>query len=155
MTQKDSLHSISTMSCLACGNVLGTAQFFAGIMKGACCKGSVHGVGTMKVLYRWLAWSLNACLINRHPVLDWDLHPWTRLGDEYRASMANQKLNDDDMFYAILGICADLEELCNEFGPAHVNSNSPCFWCPADIELSPWTNFTDAGPSWTQSYGAM
>ena len=52
--------------------------------------------------------------IIRHPVLDWNNQPWTPdHGD--MMSLANQKLNPDDMFVAALGLTADLDELCNEY----------------------------------------
>ena len=48
-------------------------------------------------------------------MLDWDLQPWTAEHEDMRL-LANQKLNAWDLFIAALGLTADLDELCNEYG---------------------------------------
>ena len=152
MTKKDTLHVISLMSFFAQGDLLDSVLYFASVVKRCCCKESTHGADTLDVLYRILAWSLSACLYNRHPVLDWNLQPWNRPGDEDRARLANTKLNNDDMSFAIIGLCSDLDELCNTYQLAHFNSNTPCFWCPADMDVCPWSDFSSTSPCFSQAY---
>ena len=52
--------------------------------------------------------------IYRHPVLDWNLQPFTPAHEHLRL-LANSKLNDEDHFIAALGLTADLDELRNEY----------------------------------------
>ena len=40
-----------------------------------------------------------------------------------------------------LAACGDLDELCNQYGLRHFNANEPCFWCSADCEHKPWSDF--------------
>ena len=91
-----------------------TQIYFGSCVKEACCDQAVHGEDTLHTLFRMLAWSLSACLYNRHPVLDWNHQPWG-VADVDRAAKANQKLNPEDFRFAIVGVCADLDELCNEY----------------------------------------
>ena len=48
-------------------------------------------------------------------MLDWDSQPWTAEHEDLML-LANQKLNLQDLFIAALGLTADLDELCNEYG---------------------------------------
>ena len=48
-------------------------------------------------------------------MLDWDGQPWTAEHEDMTL-LANQKLNAQDLFIAALGLTADLDELCNEYG---------------------------------------
>ena len=48
-------------------------------------------------------------------MLDWDSQPWTAEHEDMML-LANQKLNAQDLFIAALGLTADLDELCNEYG---------------------------------------
>ena len=69
-----------------------------------------------------------------------------------RQKLANEKLCPDDYCAAVLGLCADLDELCNEYKLAHYNSNEPCFCCPANVTDLPWTDFSEEGAAVLLAY---
>ena len=140
VTNNHSLHAISYSSFFSVGMTLCTQLYFGSCVKDACCSLEEHGVDTMHVLFRMLAWSLAACLYNQHPVLDWNMNPWADPTSDRAVKAGKEPLSPDGFFFAILGLCADLDELCNQFKLAHFNSLAPCFWCPADCDLIPWTD---------------
>ena len=153
ITDKYSLHTISCYSFLATGDPLDIMLYFGSAVKQWCCTWQEHGVSTMHTLFRMFVWSLTACLYNRHPVLDWNNQPWKDQPNfEVRQRLANQKLHNGNLFFAIIGLSADLEELCQEYLLAHYNSLKPCFWCPCDLDLLPWTNYGDEDSCFALAY---
>ena len=142
MTTKHSLHVLSWTSFLQnTAEPRFLSMFFAAFVKQAGAKMGDHGDDTMQVLCRVWAWALAACLSGYHPPLDWAHRPWPA-GSE-RAKKANQPIAlVDGVLYilVVLGLCADLEELCNEYQLAHFNSKQPCFWCLCDDDQYPWTD---------------
>ena len=98
-----------------------------------------QGKDTMQVLWRVFARSLAACCHGGHPILDWQHKAWV---DPGRAQMANEPLSQQGFVFAITGVTADLDELCNEYKLAHVNSTAPCFWCPCNTTGMPWNDFS-------------
>ena len=103
---------------------------------------------TMQVLFKMLAWSLSACMMGRHPMQDWDGEDFPE--DSYRYALRNKPLTASGFTFAVVGLCADLDELCNEFKLNHFNSLSPCFWCGANCSDAPWIDFSDDA-SWKMS----
>jgi hypothetical protein len=145
-SNKHSLHTISVCSFLARGDVMETQLYFGSVAKDCCCNLADHGQSTIGHLFRMLAWSLAACLYGRHPILDWNNEPWDP-SNRSRRALANHPLSADSFVFALIGICADLDELSNTYRLAHFNSNSPCFWCPANVSTMPWSDFSE-GALW-------
>ena len=151
MTNKQSLHIISCSSFLGFGDALDTQLYFGSAAKSICCNEAEHGVSTMNVLWRMFAWSLSACVNGRHPILDWQHKAW--LPGSREAKAANKPLTPQGWVFAIVGICADLDELCNEYRLAHFNSNKPCFWCPCNTTDMPWSDFSEEALFLRHLYG--
>ena len=147
MTKTESLHVISWSSYFGQGAVLEAQLLFTAIVKSACLK-EVDGHDTMREIYRCLRWSLAACLAGLHPVLNWDEEPWPQ-GSE-RAKLANTPLHPEAKFLGTFQLLGDLDELCNQYGLRHFNSNSPCFWCRANTQDLPWTDFSPTA-AWRQT----
>ena len=135
LSKHDSLHVISWASFFSQGNILEIQILFAALVKSAWVAGEG---GTASVLYKHLKWSLEACLEGKHPTLDWDGQPFEQ--GSYRSQVAGQALHPENYFMAAFLICGDLEELCNQYGLRHFNSNQPCFWCSANVSDLPWSD---------------
>ena len=139
MSKTESLHVASWSSFFAQGNILEVQLLYAAIVKSACIKDD-RGRDTYADLYRALKWSLAACLDGRHPRVDWNEEPWA--AGSKRARLANQLLHPEGKFLGVFSVLGDLDELCNQYGLAHFNSNQPCFWCGANNHDVPWTDLS-------------
>ena len=122
MTKHDSLHVISMLSMHADGDLLDIVLYFGSVVKRCIATQAVHGSDTMAVLYRQLAWSLSACLYNRHPALDWNNNPWP--ADHPRAVLANTKLNENDFSLELLG-CVPIWKNCATITSLHTSALYP------------------------------
>ena len=146
MTNKHSLHVLSWTSFLNdTSDPKFLSVFFAAFVKQSAAKINVHGDDTMHVLCRIWAWSFAACLDGHHPTRDWANRPWP--AGSARAKKANQPIalvGGVQYIVAVIGLCADLEELCNEYRLSHFNSLTPCFFlCACDSDHTPWTDVRD------------
>ena len=127
-------------------------MLFDGVVKSCCAQLVLHGVDTYRELCRVLAWTMTACLRNVFPIPDWNLKPWG-VSQVYPREVAGKPINPFGKYLAVLGLTADLEELCNEFKLNHWTSLSPCYNCPATVdgELS-WTDIRDDSPCFAASH---
>lgn len=147
MTKKDSLHVMNWSSMLGHSEQAQYLAFmFASMVASCCARDDEDGDDTIKVLSRVWAWSFTWCLLGIHPTTDWTGAPWSAGSKE--ASLAGQPLatvSDVTIVLAVLGLCADLEELCNQYKLRHFNSLGPCFLCRATahdlVGGCPWTDF--------------
>ena len=128
-----------------------TQVYFASMIKQVCCHQKEHGMDTLGYSWKLFCWGITACLYNRHPVLDWNNVEWGPGFESYR-EVQNTKLNDEDFFVGVVGLCPDLDEACNEFKLAHFNSNSPCYKCPCNCDTLPWTDLSSTSPCLQQTY---
>ena len=136
MSKQETLHVISWSSYFGKGSILEWQLLFAAVVKSARRKR--QGRETLNEIYRCLRWSLSACLAGVHPGLDHNNNAWPP--QSARAMLAQQPLDPNGKFLAVLSILGDLDELCNTLGLAHFNSASPCFWCGCNTRDVPWTD---------------
>ena len=142
MSKVETLHVLSWASFFGQGAILEAQIFFGAVVKSACCV--VGGEDTLGELYKCFKWSLEACLEGVHPSTNHKGQAWAPGSN--RAQLAGQALHPDGYFLAVFSILGDLDELCNTFGLAHFNSNSPCFWCACNVSDVPWSDFSPTAP---------
>ena len=140
MSKSETLHVVSWCSFLSHGAVLEVQVLFSALVKSAALPDQEGSPGTMHELYRSLSWSFNACLQGRHPDRDWNGNAW--VPGSNRAKLANQPLHPEGFFLGVFQLLGDLEELANNYGLSHWASLDPCFWCQANTDDRPWTDFS-------------
>ena len=141
-TKKDSLHVMSWASMLCRAEQHQYLAFTFSTMVASCCANDDDGDDTIKVLSRVWAWSFTWCLLGIHPPFDWKGDAWPEGSKEAERDRSREplaKVGDVEIVLSVLGLCADLEELCNQYRLRHFNSLEPCFLLQSDCaRLGGW-----------------
>ena len=105
---------------------------------------------TLKVVWQWVVFFLNALFVGTHPPLDLDGQPW-RPGS-YDASVAGTEICGGRRLIC-WSLTGDLEFYSNDLGLPNHGSLEPCWLCACSRRVDtshPWTDLRDPA-SWEET----